>query len=61
MRVQTFMGRIGVETLAQLDDQINRWIEKNNVEPKFVTQSTGIEEYHESGSKEPVVITQIWY
>jgi hypothetical protein len=61
MRVQTFMGRIGVETLSQLDDQINKWLERTKIEPKFVTQSCGIEEYHESGSKEAVVITQIWY
>lgn len=61
MRVQTFIGRIGVEALEQFDDHINRWMERNNIEPKFVTQSAGIEEYHESGSKESVVITQVWY
>lgn len=61
MRVQTFVSKIGVDTLHEMDDHINRWIEEHNVEPKLVTQACGNAPARDVQSEEPVVITSIWY
>ena len=61
MRVRTFMGKVGVESLQQMDDHINAWLKKVEVEPKIVNQTYGTETHRQSNMTEPVVITQIWY
>ncbi len=61
MRVQTFVSKVGIDTLHHMDDNINKWIEDHNVEPKLVTQSCGISPARDVQSEEPVVITSIWY
>lgn len=61
MRVQTFISKTSVDAVQRQDEQINHWIEQHNVEPRFVSLACGTEEYHESGHKEYVVVTQIWY
>ncbi len=61
MRVQTFVSKVGIDTLHGMDDHINKWIEEHNVEPKMVTQSCGIAPQRDVQSEGPVVITSIWY
>jgi len=61
MRVQTFVSKIGVDTLREMDDHINQWLETHNVEPKLVTQTCGSEPHRDVQVEEPVVITSIWY
>jgi hypothetical protein len=61
MRVQTFMSKVGIDTLHEMDDHINKWLEEHNVEPKFVTQSCGNEPHRDVQGEEPVVVTSIWY
>jgi len=61
MRVQTFVGKVSIEGLRQMDDQINQWIEAHNVEPRFTNQTFGCEHHREVLCEEPVVITSIWY
>ena len=61
MRVQTFMGKVSVEGLRQLDEHVNNWITENNVEPKSIHQVFGYERSREGGSPEPVIITSVWY
>lgn len=61
MRVQTFMGKLGVEALRQMDEHINAWLEERQVTPRIVTQCFGHERPQGSHDVEPVVITSIWY
>jgi hypothetical protein len=61
MRVQTFVGKMSMEGLRQMDQTINRWLETHEVEPKFVSQCFGMDNHRETTSSEPVVITSIWY
>ena len=61
MRVQTFLGKVSMDSLRQMDEHINHWLETHNVEPKLVLQSFGQEKHREAGSNEPVIVTSIWY
>ncbi len=61
MQVKTFLGKVSVESLGQMDEHINRWLEEENVEPKKITQSFGYEKFHESGNQEAAIITSVWY
>jgi hypothetical protein len=61
MRVQSFIGKVTVEGLGQMDDHINHWIEEHNVEPKMIKQSFGYERARESSQQEPVVVVTVWY
>lgn len=61
MRIQTFVGKVGVEALQQMDDHINAWLESNQIEPKVVNQVFGYERPHEVSQDEPVLLTSIWY
>ena len=61
MRVQTFVGKVNIEFLQQMDDHINNWLAEHNVEPKIVKQSFGYERCRESNTQEPVIVVTIWY
>ena len=61
MRVQTFVGKIGLESLRQTDQVINNWLKQNNIEPKFVVQTSGYEPHNDGNNQDPVVVTSIWY
>ena len=61
MRVKTFIGKVSVEGLRQMDEHINHWLEEQNVQPQFITQTYGIHQHHDTSSQEPVVISSIWY
>jgi hypothetical protein len=61
MKVQTFLGKVGAESLRQMDENINKWLERTNAEPKMITQSSGTEQHREANSQEFVIITSIWY
>lgn len=61
MKVRTFMGKVNMDALQLLDDQINAWLEKEEIEPKNVTQAMGIEKYGDMAQAEPVVVISVWY
>ena len=61
MQLQTFMGKVGIETLRQMDDHINDWMQKNGIEAKLVTQTFGNERHSQHSQLEPVLVTSIWY
>lgn len=61
MRVKTFLSKVGVDGLRQMDEDINEWLAKNNVEPRFVTQSCGNERHLQHPELEPVLVTSVWY
>ena len=61
MKVQTFVGKVSVESLRHLDHQINRWLQETEAEPKHIVQTFGYEPHRETSANEPVVITSVWY
>jgi hypothetical protein len=61
MRVKTFMGKVNLEALRHMDEQINKWMAENEVEPKTVTQSMGTEQFSDGSHEEPAVVTSLWY
>ncbi len=61
MRVQTFLAKMSVDGLRQLDAHVNEWIEGKGVEPKHIHQLFGYERSKEGGAPEPVMIISVWY
>jgi hypothetical protein len=62
LQSQTFVSKVGIESLKQMDEHINQWIHRNAVEPKFVNQVFGYgASSHQHSDPEPVLITTVWY
>lgn len=61
MRVQSFLGKVSVEALHQMDQHINQWMESHGVEPKLVSQSFGFDKGKDGGANEPILVISIWY
>ena len=61
MKVQTFVSKLTVDALQQMDQNINRWMEVKEVKPIMVNQVFGYERPHEGRQEEPVLITSLWY
>jgi len=55
------MAKVGMESLKQMDQHINDWLAKTEVEPKFINQSFGSERHRQANVEEPVLIVQLWY
>ncbi len=61
MRVQTFIGKVTMESLQMLDGHINQWLAQHNIEPKMIKQSFGYDRTREATQEEPVLVITIWY
>lgn len=61
MRVQTFVGKVSMESLQQMEEHINHWLAEHSVEAKHIKQSFGYERGHQSGVQEPVIVITVWY
>ncbi len=61
MRSQTFLAKVSIEALRQMDEHINQWMLDNDVKPKHVLQTFGYERSRGEGESEPVIVTSIWY
>jgi len=61
MRIQTFVGKVSLESLKAMDEHINAWVEKNQIQPRVINQTFGYERHHHHEDQEPVLITSIWY
>jgi len=44
-----------------MDETINQWLEKNQVEVKIVSQTFCYEHHHGVNAQEPTLITTVWY
>ncbi len=60
MKVRTFMSKSNLDGIGQCDEQINSWIEREEVEVLFVKQSCGFERHH-GQNDDPIVVTSVWY
>ncbi len=61
MRVQSFMGKVSIEGLHQLDDHINNWVKRSGAHPTMVNQCFGLDRPHDGRAQEPIVVVTIWY
>lgn len=61
MRVQTFVGKVSMESLRQMEEHINTWLAEHNVEPIHIKQSFGYERVHQSSTQEPTIVITVWY
>jgi hypothetical protein len=61
MKIQTFIGKVSIEGLHQMDDHINDWLRRNNVTPIHIQQSFGADIHHDGRRQEPIIIISIWY
>ncbi len=61
MRVHTLQTKVSAESLHRMDEAINLWLEKNQVEAKIVSQTFCYEHHHGVNAEEPTLITTVWY
>ena len=61
MKVQTFLGKVSIDGLHQMDSQINKWMERNQVVPIQIKQSFGSDLHHDGRRQEPIVVISVWY
>ena len=61
MRVQTFLGKVSMDSLRQMDEHINEWLEAHQAEPITIQQCFGYEQHGDGDKQEPVIITSVWY
>jgi len=58
VRCRIFFSRIAVAPLTYMEQQINEWLDSNQIEVKAVAQVVGV---MEGKSPEPNVIITVWY
>lgn len=61
MRVQSFIGKVSITGLQQMDHQINDWLERMQVIPVQIKQSFGTDIHHDGRGREPIVVITLWY
>ncbi len=61
MQVQSFIGKVSITGLQQMDHQINEWLTRTQSKPMFVKQSFGTDLHHDGRAREPIVVITIWY
>ncbi len=61
MQSHTFVGKVSAESLSLMDEHVNEWLTRNEVEPKQINQLFGYERPHHHDVEEPVVITTVWF
>ena len=61
MKVHTFMGKVSIEGLHQMDGHINEWLEENKVKLHEIRQSFGMHKHHDGRREEPVLLVTVWY
>lgn len=61
MHVQSFIGKVSITGLQQMDHQINEWLDRTKVQPVQIKQSFGTDIHHDGRGREPIVVITIWY
>ncbi|HOH29094.1 MAG TPA: hypothetical protein PLC40_05430 [Candidatus Hydrogenedentes bacterium] len=61
MQVQSFIGKVSITGLQQMDHQINEWLVKTTPKVTFVKQSFGTDLHHDGRAREPIVVITLWY
>jgi len=61
MKVQSFIGKVSIAGLAQMDTQINDWLKRSKVKVIHIGQSFGNDIHHDGRGNEPIIVVTIWY
>ncbi len=61
MHVQSFIGKVSITGLQQMDHQINDWLDRMQIKPIQVKQSFGTDLHHDGRAREPIVVITVWY
>lgn len=61
MKVHSFMGKVGIEGLHQMDNHINEWLADNKAKVIDIQQSFGTHMHHDGRREEPVLLITVWY
>ena len=61
MRVKSFMTKVTMDAIREMDDSINSWLEHNKIEPKFITQAIGEDQGRENRPSERLIVISVWY
>lgn len=61
LKMHSFMGKVNIEGLHQMDAIINKWLEEHDVEVKEIRQSYALNKHHDGRREEPVIIVTVWY
>ena len=61
MRVQSFIGKVSITGLQQMDHQINDWLDRTKIKPLHIKQSFGTDIHHDGRGREPIVVVTIWF
>ena len=61
MHVQSFIGKVSITGLQQMDRQINEWLERSKINLVQVKQSFGNDIHHDGRGREPIVVITVWY
>ncbi len=61
MKVQSFIGKVSIGGLQQMDVQINEWLKRGKITPVHVCQSFGNDIHHDGRGNEPIVVVTVWY
>ena len=60
-KVQSFIGKVSIAGLQQMDTQINDWLKRSKIKPVYVGQSFGTDIHHDGRGNEPIIVITVWF
>ena len=61
MKVQSFIGKVSIGGLQQMDQQVNEWMKRAKIKPAYVCQCFGTDIHHDGRGNEPIIVVTVWY
>ncbi len=61
MKVQSFIGKVSIAGLTQMDTQINDWLKRSKAKVVHIGQSFGNDIHHDGRGNEPIIVVTVWY
>ena len=61
IKMQSFLGKVTIEGLHQMDIHINEWLARKGITPVYVKQSFGSDLHHDGRRQEPTIVITVWY
>jgi hypothetical protein len=61
VKVHSFVCKVSIEAVQQMDEVMSAWMTENQVVPQFVVQTASAEGDRQGHGRDPVLITSIWY
>ncbi|HNR29330.1 MAG TPA: hypothetical protein PKI11_00440 [Candidatus Hydrogenedentes bacterium] len=61
MKVHTFMGKVSIDGLHEMEGHVNEWLAEHPVKVVDICQSFGMHKHHDGRREEPVLLITLWY